>query len=468
MAFGEDLELLLARALARHLPGFRSLARVSQLTAGASLETYRLEVTLDSGPAALAMRRTPGGGEKLSSSHMPSLEAEAELFRVARAQGVPEPQVHAVFEPGDGLGHGFVMEWLDGETLGNRIIKADELATIRPHLARQCGEILARIHAIDLDASGLARHLQRVPTGQLIRDAMAKYDAFGISRPMLDYTGRWLIDHLPPEGELALVHNDFRNGNLIVGPDGVRAVLDWEHAFIGDPMRDIGYLCSNSWRYGNSAMPVGGFGTYEDLFAGYQSVSGKSVDRERVRYWELFASFWWALGCMELANQHRSGAARSVERLAIGRRISECEIDCVNILIPGTVGNPTSTDAGTEFADSAELIESVSEFLRGEVADLTDKRIAYLARVAANSLDIVARELCQGEAAEALELAGIKELLGHGGNLPTLRRELCMAIREGRFALDDKDLTDHLRRTTAALIAIDQPRYSGRKQVLGG
>ena len=67
------------------------------------------------------------------------------------------------------------------------------------------------------------------------------------------------------------MHGDFRLGNLLVGPDGLRAVLDWELASLGDPMEDLGWLCTRAWRWGNDDLAVGGFGTREDLFAAYES-----------------------------------------------------------------------------------------------------------------------------------------------------------------------------------------------------
>ena len=73
------------------------------------------------------------------------------------------------------------------------------------------------------------------------------------------------------------MHNDFRNGNIMVSPaSGVVAVLDWEIAHIGDPMRDLGWICTNSWRFGRSELPVGGFGSYADLFRGYETRLGQA------------------------------------------------------------------------------------------------------------------------------------------------------------------------------------------------
>ena len=78
----------------------------------------------------------------------------------------------------------------------------------------------------------------------------------------------------PTRPRLSLVHGDFRNGNLIVDENGLRAVLDWEMAHLGDPMEDLGWLCVNSWRFGRHELPVGGFGTREELFAGYAEAGG--------------------------------------------------------------------------------------------------------------------------------------------------------------------------------------------------
>ena len=81
--------------------------------------------------------------------------------------------------------------------------------------------------------------------------------------------------------------------------------------------------------------PVGGFGDYEDLFRGYERVSGRQVDREAVRWWELFGTVWWGAGCMRQAWRHLSGAERSVELAAIGRRVREQEYDVMVLLEDG-------------------------------------------------------------------------------------------------------------------------------------
>jgi len=285
---------------------------------------------------------------------------------------------------------------------------------------------------------------------------------------MLDYTARWLIDHLPDNPRTTLVHNDFRNGNLMIGPDGVRAVLDWEIAHIGDPMRDLGWICTNSWRFGNSGLPVGGFGHYEDLFAGYEAVSGRPVDWEHVKFWEVFGSFWWGMVCLSMVGIYRSGLDKSVERVAIGRRTSEGQVDCANLLIPGPVDliEPDDETSGLDMPRLDELTSSVRDFLRDEVMSATRGRVSFMARVAANSLDIVLRQQASGEEHRRREHAGLEALLDSKGDIETLRWRLVEALRDGSMPLDKGGLADHLRGCVVNQVAIDQPRYSGFRTAL--
>ncbi len=461
---------MLTQALANHVPGFRALRSCERLSGGASQETYRVVVDTAEGERKLAMRRAPGGAKGGFAGVGPGLGVEAELMRAARAAGVPEPEIVHVFEDGDGLGEGFLMEWLDGETLGARIVRGEEFAAVRPKLARQCGEVLARIHSIDLAATGIDRALVRKDTESFVREMWKQYQLYETPQPMIDYTARWLLENLPPPSEPRLVHNDFRNGNLMVSPErGVVAVLDWEVAHVGDPMRDLGWLCTNSWRFGESELVVGGFGALEDLLDGYASVSGRRVDPAHVKFWIVFGSFWWAVGTLTMTQVYRVGPDRSVERAAIGRRTSECQVDCVNLLIPGRVEVPTGgAEASTlDMPRTDELLTSVRDFLRGQVMPATDGRTSFLARVASNSLDILLREIELGPAHRAREREGLERILRRSGDLEGLRWELVRGLRDGQVALDLPGLADHLRRTVVTQVAIDQPRYAGYRTALG-
>ena len=294
------------------------------------------------------------------------------------------------------------------------------------------------------------------------------YRKLATPQPMIDFTARWLLANLPPEGPLTLVHNDFRNGNLMISPtSGVVGVLDWEVAHIGDPMRDLGWICTNSWRFGRSELPVGGFGLRADLFAGYEAVSGRSINQEHVRFWEIFGSFWWAVGSLIMAEHYRHGPDRTVERPAIGRRSSECQVDCVNLMMPGAVSLPAAAPPASDaLPRDEELLISVRDFLREDVMGATSGRTQFMARVAANSLDILLRDLSIGAALRAAEHTRLRAIMGHTENREALRWELVRALRDGSMALDTPGLVDHLRATVAGELAIDQPSYSGFKTAL--
>ena len=467
MSADDNFKEKLAGVVLAHITDCKSLVSVDRLSGGASQETYRLVIETSAGEKRLAMRRTPGGEYAEITPQHPGLDVEALLMQSALAVGVPEPEVYYVLQREDELGDGFLMEWLDGEALGARIVRSPEFATIRPKLAYECGKVLAQIHSIDLDATGLRGRLWEIPPAEFVEQTWERYRLLDTPQPMIDYVARWLMENLPEQHETALVHNDFRNGNFMLSPDGIVAVLDWEVAHVGDPMRDLGWMCTNSWRFGASD-PVGGFGQYEDMFKGYEDESGKIVDPEHVKFWEVFGSFWWSVGCLGMAEHYRSGPDKTVERPAIGRRTSECQVDCVNLLIPGPVKMVKESPGFTsvDIPRTDELLVSVRDFLRNDVMDETTGRANFLSRVAANSLDIVLRELSLGPLHQTLELDRLRALFESDEGLDVLKRRLVTALRDKQISLDNEALQNHLRQTVVNQVAIDQPKYSGLKNAL--
>ena len=132
-----------------------------------------------------------------------------------------------------------------------------------------------------------------------------------------------------------LVHGDFRHGNLLISPDGVEAALDWELTHIGDPLEDIGWICTNSWRFGVAEKVVGGFGDLADLLKATKPRAAATSTSDEVRNWIVYGSLKWGIMCMSMYQGFR--ADHSVERAAIGRRSSETEIDLVNLIIHGKI-----------------------------------------------------------------------------------------------------------------------------------
>jgi aminoglycoside phosphotransferase (APT) family kinase protein len=308
----EQLQTVVADALADHC----RVRDLQQLTGGASRETWSFAVVLSDGSTReLILRRDPAGMTDGGMSR------EVAAIRAARRAGVPEPEIVAHDDDRGPLGGAFViMERVPGETLARRILRDDQFAQARAGLATQCGEILARIHSIPV------AELPDLERRDVLADLTSAIDMFSDSSPALELGLRWLERSRPAGHGDVVLHGDFRNGNLVVGPDGIRAVLDWELVHRGDPMQDLGYLCVRAWRFGGAG-PVGGCGSYEDLFAAYERVSGSPVDAEAVRWWEVFGTVWWGCGCMQQAWRHLSGSERSVELAAIGRRAWEQEYD---------------------------------------------------------------------------------------------------------------------------------------------
>ena len=466
-----ELEHILGDLLPRVIEDCDSLLKLERLSGGASQETYRITIASPEGDRLLAMRRAAGGEEGEITAQHPGLAVEALLMQVARAQGVPEPKLHYVLQPQDGIGAGFIMQWLEGEALGARIVKAPELDAVRPQLAHMFGVTLARIHSIDLQATGLDQHLQHLTPEDYVRQTWERYQAFETPQPMIDFTARWLLDNLPSNYTPSLVHNDYRNGNVMVDTSGIVAVLDWEVAHIGDPMRDLGWMLTHSWRFGRAHLPVGGFGTADDFYAGYESVTGVAVDPQAVKFWQVFGSFWWAVGCLGMAEHYRNGPDQSVERPGIGRRSSECQVDCVNLLIPGPVSlvEPQTDNVYVDMPRADELLKSVTEFLREQVMSETTGRTQFLARVAGNSLDIVQREMALGETAAGQERERLRTLLASPEtDLMQLREQLVQGLREGQIDLNAPGLAEHLRASIVNQINIDQPRYAGLATALNG
>lgn len=328
---------VLAEVLAgRYGPG-PTIANLRQESGGASRTTCSFDLRTGSGAAhRLVVRMSaPGGGG--ASGPGPglglgtTLAMEAALMRAAAAAGVPVPAVVAAGELGPGAEF-VVMEHVDGETIPRRVLRSPALADVRPRLAAQCGRILAAIHRVPAAAvPGLAPGPGPDPARPA--DPVAAWrdllDSLGEPHPALEFALRRLGQARPQGGPQVVVHGDFRNGNLIVGPGGVRAVLDWELAHLGDPLEDLGWLCAKAWRFG-APLPVGGFGTLDDLVAGYERAGGGPVDRAALRWWELFSAAKWAVICVFQARRHLSGSERSVELAALGRRVAESEWDLLH------------------------------------------------------------------------------------------------------------------------------------------
>jgi aminoglycoside phosphotransferase (APT) family kinase protein len=294
-----------------------------RLSGGASRQTWSFDVVAsDGGRTACILRRDPPGAIRRAVG----MTNEAALIELARGAGVPAPEVLMSGDGVDSLGTPFmVMRRIEGETIPRRILREESLTHGRELLTAQCAQALARIHVISLGDLPTLSHSHPLVEYRAILDSQAE------AHPAFELGFRWLEENRPMPSRMTLVHGDFRNGNLIVGPDGLRAVLDWELAHIGDPLEDLGWLCVKSWRFG-SPRRVGGFGDVDQLLNAYAETSGRHVDPQALLWWEVMGTVRWGIICILQAATHLTGGVRSVELAAIGRRICEVEHDVLLLL----------------------------------------------------------------------------------------------------------------------------------------
>lgn len=452
----DDIDL--AGALVESLEpllGTVAVEGLTRLTGGASRETWAFDsVDAQGARTELILRRDPPGRPGPPGS----MALEAGAMRLAGAAGMAVPEVLVdVDDPTIWGSAGLIMRRVDGEALGRRILRDEQFEQARAVLVEQSATALARLHSIDPSELPAATELEPLGTMRSL------LDGFGEPVPTFDYALAWLERHRPEPTGRAIVHGDFRLGNLLVDPAGLTAVLDWELLHVGDPAEDLGWFCVRAWRFG-AAAPVAGLGEREELLAAYAAAGGVEMDVATLRWWEAYGTLRWGIICLNQAAAHLSGAVRSVELAAIGRRVCETEWDLLGLLAPEAAESasarreeapPVTDDAvpGLHGRPTAlELVEAVREFLQGQVATAS-RSASYHARVAANALGILERELARGAAPlerRALALASL--------GLST-ERDLADAIRGGRWSLDDAQLLGVLADGVLERVGVANPRY---------
>jgi aminoglycoside phosphotransferase (APT) family kinase protein len=317
----------LARVLAPECgPG--TIDGMRRLSGGASRETWSFDlVATDGTRRGLVLRRDPTA-TALESSR----STEYALLEAVARGDVPVPRVRVLLDRADGLGDGFVMDRVEGETIPRRILRDDAFADARPRLAAQSGDVAARIHTVAVESLPT---LPVLDARTQLEQQRTWLDTFGEPHPAFELGLRWLEERLPSPAEPRLVHGDFRNGNFIVDAKGLAAVLDWELAHLGDPIEDLGWLCVKSWRFGNNDEIVGGFGRLDDLLDAYEKAGAARPDLDTVRFWIVMGTLKWGVICVAQSFTHLSGALRSVELATLGRRVAEMEWDLLDLLDGG-------------------------------------------------------------------------------------------------------------------------------------
>ena len=447
----------LASALASRLRALwgteAEVTGVRPLPGGASRESWDVRVrTADGAERRLILLREAGGRVRYPDKNV---AVEAAAMTAAKTAGVPVAEIYD-YGPGisRALGQAYLlMERLDGETIPRRLLRDEAYAAVRPGLARRLGEVLARIHQVDPDSIPGPAPGRRARPGDRAVPGFRRAPARARDRPALARRAP-----AAPAAD-ALVHGDFRTGNLMVGEDGLHGVLDWELAHRGDPRQDLGWLCTKAWRFG-SASPVGGFGTRADLMAGYAAGGGTPPDEETQRWWELYGTVRWALLCRRQAERYLAEDEPSIELAVLGRRVCEQEYDILLALghaAPLTVTDPlenreTHPAMPHDRPAGPELLRAVREFLTTE-----GRRRGSAAEVPRpGRRQRAADRRARGHARR-------RHARRHRSRLATLDceddAELCVTIRDGSLDHRFDEVVEAVRAATVDKLTVANPAH---------
>ena len=413
-----------------------------QLSGGASQETWVFEVEPDSRPLVLQLLRPDRTGPE---------DLRPQLIRQASEVGVTVAPLVAEGTGDEALGSWIVVERVPGTADPKEILAGGDGFPSPAELIDGLAAELAAIHR--MKPEGLP-HVDDA-LGQL-REA---HDGLGEPHPVFELAFRELEKTRPAAGGPAVVHADFRMGNVMVGPKGVTAVLDWELTHIGDPLQDLGWLCVRAWRFSRPDRPVAGLGDRDALLDAYARHSGVEVAAEDLRWWELFGNLRWGVICVMQAHVHLSGTTASLEHAVIGRRACEVEWDLLELLDPGERSNPQPGDRWPPPATlhdrptAGELIDAIRRELGDQVLPALDGRAAFRTRVALRALGILERQIAAGPADAALRLATL-ERLGAEDEAALGRR-----VRAGEFDHSRVELLDGLRALVRAKLEAANPGH---------
>ena len=270
------------------------LARL--LAGGAVQHNWRIDVDTGRETHAFVLRAGPNPGLPES---LPKAAEFAFLTR-AHATGIPVPEPLWVADADVPF---FVTAFVTGDARRASLIARSDNSALIQDLA----SALARIHEIHPGEDAACN-----TPGSRVATLVQWFDGIGpLPTEIANGLGtglRWLRAHAPADTGARLVHRDFRTGNFLVADGRLTAVLDWEFAGWGDPAEDFGWFCAACWRGDARGRAAGGLGARESFHEAYTAAGGTVPDRERVRFWEVFAHLRWTLIALQQGARARAGA----------------------------------------------------------------------------------------------------------------------------------------------------------------
>lgn len=312
-----------------------SISAIRLLSGGAVQENWLVDIDIIggefSGKLECVLRcDSPTAG--VATSH--SRAEEFALLKVASSAGVTVPEPLWRCDDSGVIGRPFfIMRRISGVAAGHLLVKDARYGADRKELARRLGFELARIHSIRPPQSTLnfLPWYEDAPALHVIVRHRQFLDTHHTAHPALEWGLRWLQRHAPERGEITLCHRDYRTGNYMVDESGLTGILDWEFSGWSDPLEDIGWFCARCWRFGKLSNEAGGIGAREDFYLGYEAESGRSINRDLVRYWEVMAHMNWAVIAIQQAERFISGQENSLLLALTGHIVPELEMEILHM-----------------------------------------------------------------------------------------------------------------------------------------
>lgn len=283
--------------LEHNIPGAVAPFTFDLIAGGRSNLTFR--VTGADG-TRFVLRRPPLG-HVLATAH--DMAREHRIIAAVGQTSVPVPPALGVCTDEAVNGAPFyVMGFVDGVVLDSMEKAAGMTDAAKVAASEHLIDVLADLHAVDVDAVGLGDLAKR--EGYIERQVKRWSTQWENSKtrelPAIDEVARRLRENLPVQQGVSIAHGDFRFGNCLTDTTNGRiaAVLDWELCTLGDPLADVGYL-GVYWYDGDTAnmrandpTSAGGFASYPDLVERYANRTGRDLSD---------IDYYIAFGCWRLA-----------------------------------------------------------------------------------------------------------------------------------------------------------------------
>ena len=320
-------EAALVAYLREHIAGFDGSCTIRQFLGGQSNPTYLIEDT----SGAYVLRKKPPG-TLLPSAH--AVDREYRVITALSGTDVPVPETRTLCEDETVLGQMFyVMDYVPGRVFTEREMPGCTPSE-RTAMFHSMASVLGTLHNVDYLKVGLEDFGR--PSKYVARQVARWSQQYQASKvedcEAMDSVIDWLTHNDPGDEQVAIVHGDYRPGNVIFhseNPDVV-AVLDWELSTIGHPLADLGYflmpyrLDAAASPWGLQGLDLDGLGippeaTVVDTYAS----ASRRESVESIDYYIVFSMFRLAAilaGVLRRGIDGNASDPRAVER---GRTYSQ-------------------------------------------------------------------------------------------------------------------------------------------------